>query len=276
MKQKSIKTFNGTANESLPKEQDAKPPDMAEAEHTEALLETAGAEATAEEAPSALQIAQARSKYDYTPATTAAWEHLYGKTRHVRPEVLRDGHIVKVNPETAQAVLFSMGLVLFTEADIAKAHDMEAWMRASLKESEQWALSKVGDRQFQQRDEIEANLAAGLSTEGMSIESRETINRTFIAHLNAGENARKRKTATEIVPFCKPILEKFWSALEEHMKTLEEHDRLECKAYSLPYHASILWQACFSVASAYDPARHLPGAGTWKLPSAILAGLVDF
>ena len=274
---KKTDTDTGAEVTPLPTDQGATPPvDLEEAQHTEAVMETAGVEAPPAEAPTALQIAEARSQFDYTPATTAAWEHLDGRTRHVQPEVLRDGHIVKVTPETAQAMLFSMGLVLFTEDDITTAHEMEAWMRASLKESEQWSLSKVGDRQFQQRDEIEATLAAGQSTEGMVIQSRETINRTFIAHLNAGENARKRKTETEIVPFCKPILGKFRSALEEHMKTLEEHDRLECKAYSLPYHASILWQACFSVASEYDPARRLPGAGTWKLPSAILAGLVDF
>jgi hypothetical protein len=226
--------------------------------------------------PTALDIAHARSQFDETPATSAAWKNLRGDTRHAPPEILRDGRTVPAGRETVNAMVWSMGLNLFTDADRTKAHEMEAWMLASLKASEPFSLGNVSAEQHRQRDDIETKLLAGESTDGLVMESRETVSRTFLAHLHAAENARIRKTAEEICPFCKVVLEQLWSALEEHMRTLEEQDRLECKAYSLPYHASLMWQACYSIASAYNPTRRLPRAGTWARPGDILAGLMDF
>ena len=226
--------------------------------------------------PTALDVAQAKSKYDPNPATTAAWEYLRGKTRHAPPEILRDGRVVLAGTKTVQAVLYDMGLDLFTAEDVAKAHDMEAWMLASIKASEAYSLSNVNAYQHRQRDAIEAKLAAGESTGDMVIESRETINRTFLAHLHAGENARKRKTDTEIRPFCKPILEKFWAALETHMAALEAQDRLESVAFDLPYSPRLLWQACYSIACAYNPSTRLQSGAPWNRPSDIFAGLLTF
>src|ERR1035437_9210472 len=155
-------------------------------------LVTTGAGA---EIPTALQLAEAKVPYDETPSTSAVFNHLRGETQHGPPEVLRDGATVQASAPTAQAILFDIGLELCTEAELIKLREMQAWMAASFKSSEPYALGNVSAKQIQQRDAISSKLNSGESTEGMPMDSRETITRTFLAHLAAGNSARVRKTA---------------------------------------------------------------------------------
>jgi hypothetical protein len=166
-----------------------------------------------------------------------------------------------------------LGVELCSESELSNLRELQAWFNASFKSSEPYSLSNISAKQIEQRNAIESKLNAGESTEGMLLDSRETISRTFLAHLHAGDTSRRRMTETARL-LCKPILDKFFSALEDYMRSIELTDRLQCSAFGLPYKPSFLWQACCSVAGNYKPESRLRG-GSVRTPKEILAGLIE-
>ena len=227
--------------------------------------------AEAEEAPSALNIAEARC--DDTPLTTATFKHLRGNRVPVPNLIMPGGHILVLpSPdETARAVAFDAGFDL-TEDELNSLREIEAFMQASVKASQPWALSNVSAIQQKQRDDMQAALSEGKDTTNMVIQSRDDINRACLARLNAHDSARRRKTTEELLPMVKPILERFQAALEEHMKLMEETDRAVCTAFSLAFEPSYLYRACFYIATLYRPSARLI-TSSWTTPGQLLGGL---
>jgi hypothetical protein len=235
------------------------------------IAESIGA---AEGLPTASDLAKAKTKFDPTPLTTAILNHLRGERIPVPPEAMRDGQILvlPMPDETVRAVAFNAGFEV-TEDELTALRVVQSWMDASVKTSQPFALSNVALFQQKQREAIEAKMVAGESTADIVIESRDTINRTFLAHLNAAEAARKRKTTDTLLPLCKPILERFWAALEQTMREIEETDRATALAFSLPYEPSQIWRACFYLATIFKPASRLGITSTWTTPGQLLGGL---
>lgn len=227
------------------------------------------------ELPSALEIAEARSRLDSTPLTTATFNHLRGARIPVPSGAMHDGHmlVLPMPDETVRAVAFDMDFDL-SEDELTALRDIQAFMEASIKGSQPFALSNVASYGIKQREAIEAKMAAGESTDGLVIQSRDDVNRVFLAHLNASESARKRKTV-ELFKICKPILERFYAALEQEMRSMEESDRAVATAFSLKFEPSLLWRACFYIATIYRPSARLSVSSSWSTPISILGGLFN-
>jgi hypothetical protein len=222
--------------------------------------------------PTALQIAESRA--DDSPLTTAIFRHLRGERVPVPQGAMPGGHMLVVpNPdETARAVAFDADFQL-SEQELTALRDIQAFMDASIKASQPWALSNVSAIQQKQRDLIAEKMIAGESTDGLTVQSRDDINRVCLAHLNAADAARRRKTTNELLPLCKPILERFYIALEQMLRSIEQTDKATCMAFSLSYEPSLLWRACFYLATIYKPSARLGITSTWSTPANVLGGL---
>ena len=231
--------------------------------------------------PTALDIAQAKQKYDSTPLTTEFFRVLRSGSRHFPPEMLREGKAVKVSAQTLEVIGFAIGTSprfsgepLFTDEEISTLKDLQSRMEATVKLAEEFSLAKVNDHIHKKRDAVHAAIDSGEQVGDMSIPTREQVTAEFRMKLNGYTSVLDRITRQEVLPLVTPMLERFEHGLEDFMRENEVGDRELCTAYGLDFAPGLLWQAAAVVAQQHNVKRKIGFTG-WRTPKEILGPLVE-
>jgi predicted DNA-binding protein YlxM (UPF0122 family) len=246
---------------------------------TGALKAAVATKAAPVPAPTAADIAKAKSEFNPQPLTASLFRALRGDERarrHLPPEILLDGRGVKVNAQTVEAIVWHSDQELYSPEVLGRLMDIEARMRATLKMAEDYSLTKVADAVNAQRDAVHAALQDGQDLSALTVDSREHIALDFRTKQSGLMAVLVRTTHDQLVPLAKPILNRFAAVVEQFMREREEGDRDLCAGFGLRYHPSLTWKAAAAVALAYVGARRIPQPHAWAFPSAVLAGIVNF
>lgn len=227
--------------------------------------------------PTAQEIAMEKSKLDSTPTTSGFWHRLRNGIRlphgEQNPALDEGGKAIPVNAKTAEAIIMDSMVEVFKDDELDKLVSIEAKMRATLARLADYSSAKVNDFLNAQRDNAAAALTNGGDLSTDTLPTRETVAADFRVKQGALNSLLLKTTHAEVVPLCKPILERFERAVEKVMREQEEHDRDMCEAFGLSYRPSLLWKACASIAVQYQTSRRLPQSHAWALPSGLLDGI---
>lgn len=227
--------------------------------------------------PTAQEIAMEKSKLDLTPTTSGFWHRLRNGIRfphgEQNPALDEGGKAIPVNTRTVEAILFDSMVSVFEEGELDRLASIEAKMLATLARLADYSSAKVNDYLNAQRDSAAAALTSGGDLSSDVLPTRDTVAADFRVKQGALNSLLLKTTHNEVVPLCKPILQRFEGAVEKVMREQEEHDRGVCEAFSLEYRPSYVWRAAASVAIQYQTSRRLPQSHAWTLPSSLLDGI---